>query len=111
MLFIDFRGHAIRAERDVERVGAEMERHLSPLGHRVHAIINYRGCSIDPAARDSYCRMIEALEASYLLGVTCYGGAPARPPLEADSGAGVSLNLQVPLDEERRGVARLLAAS
>ncbi len=73
MLFIDLRQLAIRSEHDVERIKAEVERRVRPLGHAVYAIVNYRGCRIDPGVRDSYRRMVEALETSCYLGVTRYG--------------------------------------
>jgi propionate CoA-transferase len=73
MLFIDLRQLSIRSERDVERLRDEVERRVKPLGHGVYAIVNYRGCRIDPAARASYQRMVAELEASCYLGVTRYG--------------------------------------
>jgi propionate CoA-transferase len=73
MLFIDFRRFAITTEADVARIKAEVERRVKDLGHGVFAIINYRGCRIDPGVLDSYRRMVAALEASCYLGVTRYG--------------------------------------
>jgi propionate CoA-transferase len=73
MLFIDLRQLSIRSERDVQRLREEVERRVKPLGHGVYAIVNYRGCSIDPAARESYQRMVAELESSCYLGVTRYG--------------------------------------
>ena len=48
---------------------------MRPLGHKVYAIVNYRGSTIEPAVVDSYCRMIEGLEKSCYLSVTRYGAA------------------------------------
>jgi len=73
MLFIDLRQLAIRSEQDVERIKTEVERRVRSLGHAVYAIVNYRGCRVDPSVRDSYRRMVEALEKSCYLGVTRYG--------------------------------------
>jgi propionate CoA-transferase len=50
MLFMDFRRLAIRSEADVARIRAEVERLVGALGHKVYAIVNYRGCSIEPSA-------------------------------------------------------------
>ena len=84
MLFIDLRQLAIRSERDVERIKTEVERRVRPLGHAVYAIVNYRGCRIDPGVRDSYRRMVEALEASCYLGVTRYGMSGPIPEPHID---------------------------
>jgi propionate CoA-transferase len=84
MLFIDLRQLAIRSERDVERIKTEVERRVRPLGHAVYAIVNYRGSRIDPGIRDSYRRMVEALEASCYLGVTRYGMSGLIPEPDID---------------------------
>jgi propionate CoA-transferase len=75
MLFVDFRQLTIATDRDVERIKAEVERHIGALGHKVYAIVNYRDCKITPAVRASYRRMVEALETRCYLGVTRYGGS------------------------------------
>jgi propionate CoA-transferase len=84
MLFIDLRHLAIQSERDVERLRAEVERRVRPLGHGVYAIVNYRGCHIDPSARASYQRMVAELEASCYLGVTRYGMSGKLGPVWGD---------------------------
>ena len=84
MLFIDLRQLAIKSERDVERLRAEVERRVKPLGHGVYAIVNYRGCRIDPGARESYRRMIAELEANCYLGVTRYGMSGKLGPVWGD---------------------------
>ena len=75
MLFVDFRQLTIATDRDVERIKAEVERHIGALGHKVYAIVNYRHCKIAPAVGASYRRMVEALETRCYLGVTRYGGS------------------------------------
>jgi len=50
-----------------------VERRIGSLGHKVYAIVNYRGCRIEPAVAASYGRMVEALETRCYLGVTRYG--------------------------------------
>jgi propionate CoA-transferase len=67
MLFIDFRQLAIRSERDIQRIKAEVERRVKPLGHKVYAMVNSRGCTIDPVVLNRYRRMIESLEESCTL--------------------------------------------
>jgi propionate CoA-transferase len=73
MLFIDFRQLTIASNRDIQRIKAEVERCIGPLGHKVYAIVNYRDCKIEPAVQTSYRRMVEALEERCYLGVTRYG--------------------------------------
>jgi propionate CoA-transferase len=86
MLFIDFRQLTVESNRDIERIKAEVERRVQPLGRRVYAIVNYRGCRIDPAVLDSYRRMVEALEESCYLGVTRYGMSGFLKPHPASGG-------------------------
>jgi propionate CoA-transferase len=84
LLFIDFRELAIRSDDDVARIRTEVERRVAPLGHKVHAIANYRGCSIAPSVLASYRRMVESLEKTCYLGVTRYGASATEEP-EPDS--------------------------
>jgi len=84
MLFMDFRRLAIRSEADVARIGAEVVRHVREAGHKVHAIINYRSCRIDPALIDTYRRMMTALEETCCLGITCYGASDVLAPSPAE---------------------------
>ena len=107
MLFIDFRQLAIRSERDVDRIKSEVERRVQPLGHKVHAIVNYRGCSINPGVLAGYHGMIATLEAASFLSVTCYG-ASARPSLEAEPPPAPAL---ATAPEEDEPPPALLAAS
>ena len=86
MLFIDLRQLTIKSNRDIERIKAEVERRVQPLSRKVHAIVNYRGCRIDPAVLDGYRRMVEALEESCYLGVTRYGISAFLKPHPASRG-------------------------
>lgn len=89
MLFIDFRNLAIRTERNVERIRGEVEKRVRSLGHKVHAIVNYRGSTIEQPVIESYCRMIDALEAGCYLSVTRYGAADFPMPDEVEAGDAV----------------------
>jgi propionate CoA-transferase len=46
---------------------------VRPLGHLVYAIVNYTGCTIEPAVFDSYSRMVKHLVETYYIDVTRYG--------------------------------------
>jgi propionate CoA-transferase len=95
MLFIDFRQLAITNKVDVDRIEAEVERRIGTLGHRVYAIVNYRGCRIDPGVVETYHRMIESLETRCYLGVTRYGMAGLLEP-RADNDAWETMHASVP---------------
>ena len=84
MLFIDFRQLAIKTEHEVECIGAEVERRVRPVGHRVYAIVNYRGCTIEPRILPTYLRMIERLERSFYIAVTRYGMSNLIMPAAKD---------------------------
>jgi propionate CoA-transferase len=73
MLFIDFERIAIRTERDVARIRSAVERIVKPLGHKVSAIVNYNGATIEPAVFEAYAAMVESLVATYYSDVTRYG--------------------------------------
>ena len=67
----------------MERIKAEVERHIGKLGHKVYAIVNYRDCRIEPGVQASYRGMVEALQDRCYLGVTRYGlsGALEMDPI------------------------------
>jgi propionate CoA-transferase len=73
VLFINFERLAIKTERDVARIKAEVERRVRPLGHLVYAVVNYTGCTIEPAIFESYSRMVKHLVDTYYIDVTRYG--------------------------------------
>jgi len=79
MLFIDFRNLVIKTEGDIAQLKAEVEKRVQPLGHRVYALVNYRGCKLDPALRKSYRQMVQNLEESYYIEVTRYGASRLLP--------------------------------
>jgi propionate CoA-transferase len=87
LFYVDFRELSISTQSDVDRIKTEVERRVASLGHKVHAIVNYRGCRIAPTVRESYVRMLEALEMSWYLGVTRYGlsRSPAAGPRTPDA--------------------------
>jgi propionate CoA-transferase len=73
VLFINFERFNVRNERDVARIHSEVEKRVGRLGHKVYAIVNYAGCTIDPLVFESYSRMVEGLVRDYYLDVTRYG--------------------------------------
>ena len=41
LFFVNFEGHRVRNREDVEQICKTVEAMLSPLGHKVYAIVNY----------------------------------------------------------------------
>ncbi|HNI82330.1 MAG TPA: acyl CoA:acetate/3-ketoacid CoA transferase, partial [Rhodocyclaceae bacterium] len=41
LFFVNFEGLAVRTEADIERIRANVEHQLAPIGHKVFAIVNY----------------------------------------------------------------------
>jgi propionate CoA-transferase len=72
MLFINFEGHKVTTVDDVEAVRAEVDRALSGLEVRPHAIVNYDNFSIAPELIDAYSEMVTGLVARYYSDVTRY---------------------------------------
>jgi propionate CoA-transferase len=111
MLFIDFRRLAIKSHRDIRRIKEEVEKRVRPLGRKVYAIVNYRGCTIDPGVLDPYRRMVEELEKTYYLGVTRYGASAVLKP---DPESLVSTESLAPVASDKRrwhdGAKQVLAA-
>ena len=44
--FVNFEGHGVRNHHDVERIRRIVEVMLSPVGHKVHVIVNYDNFAI-----------------------------------------------------------------
>lgn len=73
VLFINFERLTVKSETDVERIRSEVTRRIAPLGRKVYAIVNYAGCTIEPAVFESYSRMVEDLVHRFYIDVTRYG--------------------------------------
>ncbi|MEQ1709915.1 MAG: acyl CoA:acetate/3-ketoacid CoA transferase [Hyphomicrobium sp.] len=73
MLFVNLEQLAIASERDVERIRVEVERRVAAAGRKVNAIVNYAGCTVEPAVLDSYREMVGHLVEACYLDVTRYG--------------------------------------
>jgi propionate CoA-transferase len=72
LLFINFEGHTIRSQRDVDQIRDEVEKRVAGLGHKVFAIVNYDNFTISPDIVDAYTDMVSALVERYYSGVTRY---------------------------------------
>jgi len=72
MLFINFEGHKVATEEDVEAIRAEVELALAGLDARPHAIVNYDNFSIAPEVIDAYSDMVTELVSRFYSDVTRY---------------------------------------
>jgi|RhiMethySRZTD1v2_1073278.scaffolds.fasta_scaffold30368_2 propionate CoA-transferase len=70
--FINFEGHMVRSQQDVERIRRIVESMLAPLGHKVYAIVNYENFQIFHDVVDAYSEMVRDLCDRFYLGVTRY---------------------------------------
>ena len=72
MLFINFEAFAVRDHGDIGRIRQAVERAVSPLGHKVYAIVNYDNFTIRPDLIGDYTDMVRYLAEHYYLGTTRY---------------------------------------
>ncbi|MGA7776602.1 MAG: acyl CoA:acetate/3-ketoacid CoA transferase [Paraburkholderia sp.] len=72
MLFINFEGHKVSTIEDVEAIRAEVERVLSDVKVRPHAIVNYDNFAIAPEVIDAYSETVNGLVTRYYADVTRY---------------------------------------
>ena len=70
--FVNFEGNVIRGQQDVDQIRGMVESILSPLGRKVHAIVNYDNCRIAPEIIDQYSAMVGGLSERFYSGVTRY---------------------------------------
>jgi propionate CoA-transferase len=69
-VFMNYAGMRVRQEDDVTAIIAAVDRLLRPLGHRVNAIVNYEGFSVDDDAMDAYMNAVKYVEETYYLKVS-----------------------------------------
>jgi propionate CoA-transferase len=72
IFFINFEGHTVRDQRDIERIARIVEEMLSPLGHRVYVVVNYERFTIDADVLADYSAMVSSLVERFYLGITRY---------------------------------------
>jgi propionate CoA-transferase len=70
--FINFEGHVVRSQQDVEHIRRLVGGMLTPLGHKVYAVVNYENFQIFPDIVDAYSEMVRDLSDRFYLGVTRY---------------------------------------
>jgi propionate CoA-transferase len=70
--FVNFEGHVVRSQLDVERIRQHVTAMLGSLGHKVHAIVNYENFTIFPDVVDDYSAMVRDLADRFYSGATRY---------------------------------------
>ncbi|HEX5392544.1 MAG TPA: acyl CoA:acetate/3-ketoacid CoA transferase [Rhodocyclaceae bacterium] len=72
ILFVNFGGLHVRSRDDVERIRGAVAELLTPLDHRVSAIVNYDNFNISPDLIDAYTDMVQDVSERFYDGVTRY---------------------------------------
>jgi propionate CoA-transferase len=72
LFFVNFEGLVVRNLQDVERIRRMFEAKLSPLGKKVHVIVNYDNFEIFPDIIDQYSEMVRDLADRFYSGATRY---------------------------------------
>ncbi|MFV0438259.1 MAG: acyl CoA:acetate/3-ketoacid CoA transferase [Desulfopila sp.] len=72
ILFVNFEGLSVSDVQTIEQIQATVEERLTPLGHRVRAIINYDHFTIAPDLLDRYSTMVRYLMDHHYSEVTRY---------------------------------------
>ena len=70
--FVNFEGHVVRNHQDVERIRKIVDAMLSPVGHKMHVIVNYDNFTILPDILDEYSAMVRDLADRFYSGATRY---------------------------------------
>jgi propionate CoA-transferase len=71
-LFVNFEGLVVRNHQDVDRIRRKFETMLSPLGKKVHVIVNYDKFQIFPDVIDEYSAMVRDLADRFYSRATRY---------------------------------------
>ena len=72
LFFVNFAGMNVRNESDIARILEAVETQLSPVGHKVNAIVNYDRFSILPELVDDYIGMVKGVMERHYHDVTRY---------------------------------------
>ena len=72
VFFVNLERFALRSSADIVAIERRVEDLLSPLGHKVYAIVNYDNFSILPELLDDYSAMVRRLVDRFYSGVSRY---------------------------------------
>jgi propionate CoA-transferase len=72
LFFVNFERFSVRSRAEIRAIVKAVEDKLSPLGHRVYAIVNYDNFSILPELLDEYSAAVRSLVDRFYSGVSRY---------------------------------------
>ena len=72
LFFVNLEGYEIKTLEDAEEIRRQVTKHLTPLGHKTYAVVNYDNFTIDPDLIDPYTDIIKDLMDRFYSGVTRY---------------------------------------
>jgi propionate CoA-transferase len=72
LFFVNLEGCEIKTLDDAEEIRRQVTKHLTPLGRKTYAVVNYDNFSIDPDLIDPYTDIIKDLMDRFYSGVTRY---------------------------------------
>ena len=72
LFFVNLEGYEIKTLDDAEEIRRQVTKHLTPLGRKTYAVVNYDNFTIDPDLIDPYTDIIKDLMDRFYSGVTRY---------------------------------------
>jgi propionate CoA-transferase len=72
LFFVNFEQMPVRSRNDIRAIKEAAEAKLTPIGHKVYAVVNYDNFSILPELLDEYSAMVRGLVDRYYSGVSRY---------------------------------------
>jgi propionate CoA-transferase len=72
LFFVNFERFSVRSSGEIRAIVKAVENKLTPLGHRVYAIVNYDNFSILPELLDEYSAAVRGLVDRFYSGVSRY---------------------------------------
>ena len=72
VLYVNLEGLHLGTAEQAREVATYLERRLTTLGHRVHAVVNYDNLELGPAAEDTFFCMIRDSTEKHFLSATHY---------------------------------------
>jgi propionate CoA-transferase len=72
IFYVNFEGLAVRSEKTIAQIETAVKNKLSPVGHKVYAIVNYDNFEISQPLVAPYAQMVKRVVEQYYTGATRY---------------------------------------